>query len=265
MTEETPLIPDQRRELLLRHLQRERVLSVHQLTDLLEVSHMTVRRDIASLEREGRVVPVPGGVRIAGAPHRQHLQAEASRQDKATVEPAAKAAMAARAAAEVLSSGMTVYLDAGTTIAQLVPHLAQLGGTTVVTNDFAVVDDLLEADLEVIHVGGAVDKQNRSSVGPLATAVLERITLDVAFISSSSWDLRRGVTTPYPDKVAVKQAAMASATESVLVAGSSKYGKYGMYRVCDLTGLSLVVTDAALAEPDAAAIRAAGVGLALAE
>ncbi|GAA3636906.1 DeoR/GlpR family DNA-binding transcription regulator [Kineosporia mesophila] len=258
---ETPLIPDQRRELLLRHLQRERVLSVHQLTDLLEVSHMTVRRDIATLEREGRVVPVPGGVRIAGAT--RHLQAEASRHDKAMVEPAGKAAMAARAAAEVLTDRMTVYLDAGTTLAQLVPHLVQLSGMTVVTNDFAVVDELLasRADVEVIHVGGAVDRQNRSSVGVLATAILERIALDVAFISSSSWDLGRGVTTPYPDKVAVKQAAMSSATESVLVAGSSKYGRFGMYRVCELPQLSLVVTDSGLDPADAQAVREAGVNL----
>ncbi|MBT0768830.1 DeoR/GlpR transcriptional regulator [Kineosporia sp. J2-2] len=263
-TTDTPLIPDQRRELLLKHLQRERVLSVHQLTDLLEVSHMTVRRDIATLEREGRVVPVPGGVRIAGAPGSRHLAAEASRLDKSMVEPAEKAAMAARAATEVLTEQMTVYLDAGTTIAQLVPHLVELRGMTVVTNDFAIVDDLLvsEADIEVIHVGGAVDRQNRSSVGVLATAVLERIALDVAFISSSSWDLRRGVTTPYPDKVAVKHAAMAAATESVLVAGSSKYGRFGMYRVCELGDLSLVVTDSALAPADAEAIRAAGVKLA---
>ncbi|GAB6904134.1 DeoR/GlpR family DNA-binding transcription regulator [Kineosporia succinea] len=261
MTEETPLIPDQRRELLLKHLQRERVLSVHQLTDLLEVSHMTVRRDIATLEREGRVVPVPGGVRIAGPA--RHLEAEESRLDKARVEPAGKAAMAARAAAEVLTDRMTVYLDAGTTIAQLVPHLVRLSGMTVVTNDFAVVDDLLAsgADVEVIHTGGAVDRQNRSSVGILATAVLERIALDVAFVSSSSWDLRRGVTTPYPDKVAVKQAAMASASESVLVAGSSKYGRFGMYRVCELPALSTVVTDAGLDPADAAAIREAGVNL----
>lgn len=261
MSDETPLIPDQRREVLLAHLQRERVLSVHQLVDLLGVSHMTIRRDIAALESQGRVQSVPGGVRIGG-----HLRAEPSRLDKSLVDPEQKAAIAERAAAELLADNQTVYLDAGTTIAQLVPHVVALSGMTVVTNDFAIADALLTeaADVEVIHVGGLVDRGNRSSVGPLATAVLERITLDVAFISSSSWDLRRGITTPYPEKIGVKQAAMAAATESALLAGSSKYGRYAMYRICPLAELSMIVTDAGLGEQQATAIRAAGVTLTVA-
>ncbi|KPC89632.1 cytochrome C, partial [Streptomyces sp. NRRL F-6602] len=66
MTEDAPpLIPDQRREKLLKHLRRDGVLSVQQITQLFGVSHMTVRRDIAELERQGLVFTVPGGVRIA--------------------------------------------------------------------------------------------------------------------------------------------------------------------------------------------------------
>ncbi|MFP3571435.1 DeoR family transcriptional regulator, partial [Paraburkholderia sp. SIMBA_030] len=63
-TPTAPLIPDQRREAMLRLLRRDKVLSLHQLMESLGCSHMTVRRDIALLEREGLVHSVPGGVRV---------------------------------------------------------------------------------------------------------------------------------------------------------------------------------------------------------
>ncbi len=76
---EAPLIPDQRREELMRLLRRDSVLSVHQLVELLGVSHMTVRRDIAALEREGRAFSVAGGVRlVTSAPHEPTFAAKIS-------------------------------------------------------------------------------------------------------------------------------------------------------------------------------------------
>lgn len=60
-----PLIPEQRHQEILRLLRREGVLSIHSLTDYMNVSHMTVRRDVTALEGSGQVVSVQGGVRLA--------------------------------------------------------------------------------------------------------------------------------------------------------------------------------------------------------
>jgi DeoR/GlpR family transcriptional regulator of sugar metabolism len=257
-SEDTPLIPDQRRELMLRLLARQPVLSVAQLTEALGVSHMTVRRDIAALEREGRAFSVPGGVRIASA-----LRHEPSFTDKSLVEQPEKQAMARRAA-ELVSNDMTIYLDAGTTLLALVPHLLTRSGLTVVTNDFNAVDALAGAEhVEVIHVGGRLDHENRSSVGSLAAATLQQVNVDMAFISTSSWDLHKGTTTPSASKVEVKRAALGSAASSVLVAGSSKYGQVGMYRVAPLSAFDLVITDDRLSEAAAEGLRDHAVELAL--
>ncbi|RKN41340.1 DeoR/GlpR family DNA-binding transcription regulator [Streptomyces hoynatensis] len=254
-----PLIPDQRRDLLLKRLRREGVLSVQQITQLFGVSHMTVRRDIAELERQGLVFPVAGGVRIASQVH-----SEPSFQAKSLVEQPEKQAMA-QAAAALVRDGMTVYLDAGTTMHAMVGPLAERAGLTVVTNDFGAVEQLSAArHLDVIHVGGLVEPDNRSSVGRLAAATVRQLALDIAFVSASSWDLIRGVTTPSERKVDVKQAAMAAASKSVLVAGSSKYGTFGMYKVAPLNAFDVIVTDAGLTEAGADGIRAGGLDLVLA-
>jgi DeoR/GlpR family transcriptional regulator of sugar metabolism len=253
---ETPLIPDQRREALMRLLHQQSVLSVLQLTDLLGVSHMTVRRDIAALEREGRAISVAGGVRLASG-----LRHEPSFQDKATTEAAQKQAIAAHART-LLGNDMTVYLDAGTTTGSLASDLPSFDGLSVVTIDFSIVDDLFGAtNVEVIHVGGRLDHSNRSSVGRLAAEAIGRLNFDVAFISASSWDLQRGITTPSDAKVDVKLAAIRVASTAVLLAASSKFGTFGTYDVAPLSRFDRIITDSGLAEGAAQGIRDLGVTL----
>lgn len=252
------LIPDQRRESILRELRRHGVLSVHQLTEMFQCSHMTVRRDISVLEQEGRAYSVPGGVRIAS-----QLSTEPSHQVKAIVELAQKRAIAAHAAT-LLHAGMTVYLDAGTTTLSIVPHIIALQDMTVISNDFPVVEALVEAPhVNVIHIGGVLDHPNRSSVGPLAAATLRQLASDVAFVSSSSWDLQRGLTTPSAPKVEVKRAAMETASRKILVTTSSKYGTFGTYRIAGLAQFDQIITDDALADAAAHRLQDAGIDISL--
>jgi len=249
-----PLIPDQRRELILKHLRREQVLSFNQLSALLDVSHMTIRRDVAALEQEGRAVSVPGGARIAS-----RLLVEPSHEEKALVDSSEKSAMAAIAAAMVRDS-MTIYLDAGTTMLAMVPLLAHIRDLTVVTNDIAIVNALIpHPTTELILIGGRIDTGNQSSVGRLAAAMLRELVVDIAFISTSSWDLRRGLTTPAESKVEVKQAAVAISSETVLVGASSKYGTFGKYKALDLRQFDVIVSDSGLSENTVAGLTALGV------
>lgn len=256
---ELSLIPDQRREAMLRQLRRDKVLSVHQLMESFGCSHMTVRRDIAALEKAGLVHTVPGGVRIAS-----HLTRDPSHRSRAIVEQPQKHAIAERAAQE-LHDGMSIYLDAGTTTLSLVPHIVKLSEITVVTNDFQIARELADTPhVNVIHVGGQLDHANLSSVGALAAATLRQVVLDIAFISASSWDLRRGVTTPAAPKVEVKLAAMESASRCVLVAASSKYGTVGLYKIAALERFDLVIADDGLPPAAADGVRQSGIELALA-
>lgn len=253
------MIPDQRRESMLRQLRRHKVLSVHQLMEMIGCSHMTVRRDIAVLEQAGLVYSVPGGVRIAS-----QLASEPSHVSKAQIDPAQKQAIA-KIAAGFLRPGMTAYLDAGTTMLALVPHILALSDMTVITNDFPIVQELMSAEhVTVIHTGGLLDHPNQSSVGGLAAATLRQVATDVAFISASSWDLRRGLTTPSLPKVEVKRAAMEAAAQTILLSTSSKYGTFSTYKIVGLEQFDHIVSDDSLPAAAASGMRAAGMALTLA-
>ena len=253
------LIPEQRREMIVRHLRKHQMLGVHQLTELLGCSHMTVRRDVAALEESGRVFAIPGGVRIAS-----HLVIEPSHQTKFTTDQPLKRGIAAHVA-RLLKPGMTIYLDAGTTTACLIPHIVGLPDMTVITNDFHIALTLADSpQVAVVHTGGTLDHSNGSTIGPLAAATLRQLVVDIAFLSASSWDLERGVTTPSLAKVEVKLAAIGIASQRVLLATSAKYGTYGTYRVAGLDEFDLVATDDSMSEASIQRLRETGLDLAIA-
>jgi len=251
MADAPPLIPEQRRDRILGQLRRDSVLSYRQLAKLIGVSHMTIRRDIAELERQGKVVATQGGAKIVA-----RLATEPPRTEKAGADVRQKDAMA-RYAASLVRESMTIYLDAGTTLQAMRPYLQDFADLTVVTNDLVIASSYLDhPTIEIIALGGRIEKRNSSTVGRIPALTLRELSLDIAFLTSPSWDLRRGVTIPAESKVEPKQAAVAAATTSVLVAASSKYGSFGRYRILGLDELDLVITDDGLAESDAADIEA---------
>lgn len=248
------LIPEQRRMRILRLLQNERVLSYRQLTEALDVSQMTVRRDVAILAGQGRVQVTQGGVGAVAK-----LLVEPSRAQKAVVNQAEKLAIA-REAARMVSDDMTIYLDAGTTVQAIRPFLQDRTGLTIVTNDLVTTSTFFDhPSADIICVGGRVDRANESLIGRLAAHTLSELSLDIAFLSCSSWSLDRGITTPVEAKIHPKRQAIASATTSVLLADSSKYGTHSKYRVFRLSEMGTVFTDGALGDDTARRIEFSGV------
>ncbi|NJQ02884.1 DeoR/GlpR family DNA-binding transcription regulator [Streptomyces zingiberis] len=235
-----PLIPEQRHQELLRLLRSAGVLGIRELTERLNVSHMTVRRDITALEKSGQVISVQGGVRLADwvghAPPRE-------RASRATLELPRKQAIAS-AAAELVEDGMVVYLDAGTTCQSMVPFLADRGELTVVTNDFHAVLALCGIPgIHAVHAGGEVDPVSGSSSGLLAARTIENLSIDVGFLSTGAWDLSHGVTSPSTDKVLLKRTVIETAASAVLVADSTKWGTTERFKVAPLDLFDTVVTD----------------------
>lgn len=254
MAKTTALIPEQRRQQILQHLRTEQVLSYRQITELLSISQMTARRDVAVLAEQGRVKATQGGATLV-----TRLLDEPRRAEKAVTGMPEKTAIA-RAAAQMVTDSMTIYLDAGTTVQAMRPFLEERTGLTVVSNDLSTVLTFLDhPSVDLISVGGRVDPDNQSTIGRLAALTLAELSLDIAFLSSSSWDARHGVTTPVEAKIEAKRAAMASATTTVLLADSGKFGHFAKYRVLSLDELDAVLCDQALDDTDAERIEGLGV------
>ncbi|MDQ0643780.1 DeoR/GlpR family DNA-binding transcription regulator [Microbacterium murale] len=247
MTGTTSLIPEQRRQRILRLLRKEQVLSYRQITEHLGVSQMTARRDVSALAEQGRLLATQGGAAAI-----TKMVSEPRRADKAAVNRLQKSAIA-ELAASFVTDAMTIYLDAGTTVQAMRPHLESRRDLTIVSNDLGTIQAFLDhPSAELICVGGRVDRDNESMVGRLAALTLAELSLDLAILSTSSWDAHHGATTPMDAKVEAKRAAHASATSSILLADSAKFGTYAKYRVLGLDDFVAVITDDGLSDTDSA-------------
>ena len=247
------MIPEERQHFILKRLAERGVMSIAELTEQLDMSHMTIRRDIQKLEREGRVISVSGGVRLS-----EKLMFEPSHQVKAGVQGDEKKAIG-RAAAELVHDGMLVYLDAGTTTLQIAYLIADRQDLTVVTNDFVILAYLsANSTCTLYHSGGLVERDNQSCVGDATAEALERFNFDVAFISTSSWSIT-GLTSPSEQKRPVKMTAARLARTSVIVSDSSKYGVVAAFNMLPLERFETVITDRHIAPTVVEAIEQRGV------
>ena len=220
------MIPIERHQRILALVEQRGAVSINELTEILGVSHMTIRRDVSKLEEQGLLVSVSGGVRAVS-----RLAAEPSHLVKSTLQSEEKQAIGALAASHIAKNSC-IYLDAGTTTLALARAILDL---QVVTNDFEITQLLIDASqCGVIHTGGTLCRENRSCVGESAARTLRHLAIDTAFISASGWD-SRGIFTPDENKVTVKETVSQVSARSILLCDSSKYNQVATFMALPLS------------------------------
>src|SRR3954469_14762046 len=202
------MLARQRQERILEQIQLTGGARVSDLVELLGVSDMTVRRDIAELARRGLVARVHGGATAVSGRSTEEPGFEA----KFSLQTGQKAAIA-RAAAALVSPGDSVAVSAGTTTYAVALELRAVPDLTVVTNSIPVAD-LLHAqhrdDLRVLLTGGTRTPSD-ALVGPLAVAALRSLHVDWLFLGVHGVDERAGLTTPNLVEAETNRALIASA------------------------------------------------------
>jgi DeoR/GlpR family transcriptional regulator of sugar metabolism len=241
------MLARQRQERILEQVQATGGAKVSDLVDLLGVSDMTVRRDIAILARKGLVARVHGGATAVS--------------DRSTDEPgfAVKSALQtqektciAAAAAALVQAGDCVALSAGTTTFAVARELRTVPGLTVVTNSVPAAELLHTSgrdDITVVLTGG-VRTPSDALVGPVAVTALRSLHVDWLFLGVHGIDERAGLTTPNLEEAETNRALIASARQIVVTADSTKWGVVGLSSMAQLDDIDIVVTDDAL-EPEA--------------
>lgn len=197
-------------------LVREGEDSVDVLSRRLGVSASTVRRDLATLQRDGRLARTYGGALVRDVFHeRSFIESE-------RLNVGAKSAIAA-AAVDLVPREGTVFVDAGTTCLALAQLLADRGPLTVVTRGLEAALLLSRvATIDVVVVGGRVQPLSHGVIGPLSALALERYHFDVAFLGADAIDPVRGLGEPTVDETWIKERAAAVADQVVLLADASK-------------------------------------------
>ena len=225
---------------ILDELRRSGGVRVADLTELLQVSDMTVRRDLDVMDRKGLLTKVHGGATAVETAH----AIEPTFDSKAMRERLEKEAIAAHAA-RLIKPGMAISITAGTTTWALAPHLAGIPDLTVVTNSLKVAEVLYDQerpDLTVVLTGG-IRTPSDGLVGPIAVQAIRSLRVDLVVMGIHGIDLRAGLTTPNLMEAETNRAMVESARRLVVVADHTKYGVIGLSQIAQLGAVDTLITD----------------------
>ena len=238
---------------ILHILRRKGFASVEQLARTLNVSDMTIRRDLEKCQSSGFLKRCHGGAVLAG-----FNQQEISFEDKTSENIEAKRAIA-HLAANLVDEGMAVFIDAGTTAFEIAKNICGLPGVTIVSNDVHTIHSLLQSKAKLLCIGGAVQKTTGSAFDEFAMQMLEQLHFDAAFFGAHSIDPQHFVATPTQGKMFFKRKVMAHSYQSFLAVDASKFNKNALYSVNHLRDYDGVITDYDFEKADLDALKADGV------
>ncbi len=242
------MLASQRQDRILAEVRAHGAVRVADLVEQLDVSEMTVRRDITELDRAGLVRRVHGG---AVSPDGGRPTDEPGFEAKSSWAQDEKDAIA-RLAAATVEPGQAVALSAGTTTHLLAQRIAAdpaLRPLTVVTNSLPVARTLYDAvpgagPLDVILTGGTRTPSD-ALVGPVADTALATLRVDRLFLGVHGLD-ESGLMTPNLAEAATDRALLRCAAAVTVLADHTKWGVVGLSRIAALTDVDVLVSDARL-------------------
>ena len=250
----------ERQQRILEKLREDGAVSVSKLSSEFQVAEETIRRDLEKLEKQEKLLRTHGGaVPVDDNKYEPSLE----KRRKINVEGKEKVAVLA---AQLISPGETIFLDASTTTYFIARELKKMQNITVITNSLHAIAELSQnRDIKVIGTGGMIG-ENGSFVGSIAEdSVREKYVADKIFFSSRGVTSDRGVLDSNEQECAMKKCMMANSCKKIYVCGHTKIGRIGFAKLAEFEDLDYFVTETPLDEEWLKKLDEAGVEVITAE
>ena len=230
------------RELRIRHILksvgRRGYVSVRDLGRTLEVSDMTVRRDLDLLENTGYLIRKHGGA----------VRSEATNNlfvfDSRVKENRARKLAICATAARLVQDEETIFIDCGTTVFRMCRYLVGRRNLRVVTNSLPVVAELMNhPNIKVSLIGGDIDAQRRATYGSAAEQAVSQYHADKAFLGAGGVSATRGLSSFDQKEGNITVAFARNANSAFLLCDSSKLERDTFYRFAPLSIIHTLITD----------------------
>lgn len=227
-----------RHQLILQKLQENGRVSIQELSDLMEVSGVTIRKDLKLLEDKNLLFRTRGGGSINNP-----YTSEKPIDEKEAIRAEEKQKIA-RAALALIGQNDAIIIGSGTTVFQVARCLHPAKHLTVITPAVKVTLELCRRpNVEILQLGGLIRPNSSSVAGSYAEQVLEGISCGVLFLGVDGIDLDFGLSITNLSEATLNQKMIESAQVVAVLADSSKFGRRGLGRVCGLDQVHYIVTD----------------------
>lgn len=228
------MLEPERHQMILDALKVKSSVKLQELVELTNSSESTIRRDLIQLEQGKFLKRVHGGA----------ARLQGKLQEPNMIEKSSKNLHAKRQIAQyaggLVEEGDCIYLDAGSTIFEMIPYLPE--NIVVVTNGLTHANELLEKNIKTFLIGGYAKPATKSLIGRGALDSLEHYRFDKCFMGVNGIHSQFGYTTPDPEEAMVKQLAISLSREAYVVADESKFSEIAFAKISDLH-LATIITN----------------------
>lgn len=233
----------ERHKFILDKLHEKGYISVVDLCKELDVSGVTIRKDLKLLEDRSLLFRSHGGATINN-PYTNdkpvNEKEKIRRDEKHNI---------GQAAAALIAPNDAVIIASGTTVLALARSIHPKGHLTVITAALNVALELLRyPEIEVIQLGGLLRNSSSSVTGPYAEKILQDFSCSKLFLGVDGIDVDFGLTTTNIMEAHLNQKMIATVQKTIVLADSSKFGKRGFGRICGMEDIDEVITDRGISD-----------------
>ncbi len=229
---------NERQKKILNLLEERGSLSLHELIDYCEVSEATIRRDLTSLEEKNLLYRTHGGAMKRTSARGSEIGVEAKRTEFLPE----KKEVAKYLCKNVVQSGQTIYLDAGTSTYEMIDYLRDRK-ITVVTNSTYHLSRLINNKIHTIILGGTLKHSTQAVIGHTAVEQLKNYSFDMCFVGCNGIDENFGITTADENEAFIKNAAIKNSKRKYVLADKSKFDHRKFHKFADLEEVTIVSYD----------------------
>jgi DeoR family fructose operon transcriptional repressor len=230
------MLAEERQKRIEEYLLRTEFASLDELSEQVDVSVSTVRRDLATLESRGVLRRTHGGARL-----NQPRSDEFAFTARDTHEAVEKEAIA-KACADLIHPNQTVIMDAGTTVYHVARHL-EGKSPQVFTNSLPIANLYSSSNrVETVVSGGVIYPRLGVLVGPLAVESFSRIRSDVAIMGAGGLSME-GISNSHGLLIDIQRAMIRAARKVIFCLDHTKFGRQSLSALCPLDTIDVIVTD----------------------
>ena len=239
----------ERRMEIVKIINMHKSATVAEIVEWIGASPATVRRDLTWLDEQGLIMRTHGGATAIDYSSQALLRGSVPSYEQRLNEYMEEKRSIGQCASGHVHDGETIILDASTTNHYVLPFLAKKRDLTIITNSLSISDELMtigEANpsLTVICSGGTLYRRSYSFIGMVAEQALSQFYVDKAFIGLRGISLHHGLTSPFPEEIAIKRQMIKCAKEVFILADHTKFNVTSASLIAPLNIVHTLITDA---------------------
>lgn len=249
---------EERHALILDLLMHQDSILVTDLSEQLNVSSVTIRKDLTELEKAKKLYRNHGKA-ILIDPYSENRNI--SEKEKYFVD---EKRLIGLQAASLITPKDSILIASGTTVHALARHIHAVDKLTVITASLEVSSILAkDRNIDIIQLGGLLRHSSLSVVGKDAESALSNFSCSKLYLGVDGIDLDFGITTTDMMEASLNRVMMKTAQKTIVLADSSKFQRRGFSKIADMDEIDHIITDSKIPSSTAKRIEEMGIELSI--